>query len=133
MMQVAYLWAEHSTCDRLSVGVVISRDERILVQGYNGSPKGMKHCPRNHSTEECLAVHAEQNAIAWAARTGVSLYNATLYCTHQPCLICARLIITTGINRVVYAEPYRLEDGLALLRQASINVRHQFGLSSVKA
>ena len=121
MMAVAFLWAEHATCDRLSVGCVISRDERILVQGYNGAPKGMPHCPPLHEPERCLAVHAEQNTIAWAARTGISLLNSTAYSTHQPCLICARLLITAGITRVVYSEPYRLIDGLELLEVAGID------------
>jgi dCMP deaminase len=116
LLGTAYLWADRSTCARLKVGCVISRDGRILVQGYNGAPAGMPHCDYPHEPEDCLAVHAEANAIAFAARWGVMLEGAMLTCTHQPCLNCARLIINAGISRVIFSEPYRLKDGLRLLQ-----------------
>ncbi len=145
-MSTAYLWAARSTCSRLQVGCVIHREGRILVQGYNGAPAGLEHCdhtctcPRpeypyiNEHQEEvhrmgCPApmpctrsVHAEQNAISFAARWGVGLEGAELYCTNQPCLACAQTIINAGISRVLYAEPYRLRAGHELLEEAGIGV-----------
>lgn len=148
MLDTAELWAKHGTCERLQVGAVFARDERILVQGYNGAPKGLPHCDHRcdcdarliannveiehqfhnpwcaSNPSSCRATHAEQNGIAWAARIGVSLMGSTLYCTHQPCLVCARLSISAGIVRVVYREPYRLIEGLELLKEAGVEV-HQ--------
>lgn len=122
MMQTARLWASRSTCSRMAVGAVIHRDFRILVQGYNGSPAGLPHCDYEHGSEACLAVHAEQNAIAWAAREGVALHGSSMVCTHQPCLSCARSIINAGIKSVMFDEEYRLHDGLNLLLQARVQV-----------
>jgi len=138
MMATAFLWAEHATCSRLHVGCVFARDERVLVQGYNGAPKGMPHCDHRcncgtsnsneHAVnckvgpEGCQAVHAEQNAIAWAARQGIPLLGSTAYSTHQPCLICARLLVSAGVSRVVYKHPYRLLEGLVLLEDAGVSV-----------
>lgn len=144
LMQSAFLWAQRSTCDRLHVGCVIERDGRILVQGYNGAPAGLEHC--NHEcdcgqveksrevgvgycTLECnsqqpctRAVHAEQNAVAFAARHGVGLEGASAWVTNQPCLPCAQTMINAGIKAVMYFEPYRLEDGIRLLEEAGIEV-----------
>jgi len=148
-METAFVWARRSTCSRLHVGCVIHREGRILVQGYNGAPAGLEHCDHsctcaelekgasNHipwrenkehylacaSQKPCLrAVHAEQNAISFAARWGVGLEGAELFCTNQPCLACAQTIINAGIVRVIYAEPYRLRDGHELLEEAGIEV-----------
>lgn len=119
------IWAARGTCHRLQVGCIIERGGRILIQGYNGAPPGMPHCPeREHTSEECLAVHAEQNAIAWAARTGVSLENSTLYVTHMPCLACARSIITAGVTSVSYLYEYRDPSGVELLKEAGLKVVH---------
>ena len=122
LMDTARLWAARSTCSRLQVGCVISRDGRILVQGYNGAPSGLPHCDGEHEPEECRAVHAEQGAIAHAARNGVALQGATLHVTNMPCLSCARSIINSGITVVVYDEPYRLRDGVDLLKAAGIAI-----------
>lgn len=151
LMQTAYIWAARSTCSRLHVGCVISRDGRILVQGYNGAPAGLEHCdhtcncPEGYPKDEwrdgrmmevhrysdagCPAinpctrsVHAEQNAIAFAARWGVGLEGAELFCTNQPCLPCAHSIINAGIGKVWYVEPYRLPDGKAVLLEAGLEV-----------
>ena len=146
LMETAYLWAKRSTCSRLHVGCVIHRDGRILVQGYNGAPAGLKHCDHectcwgnylyfdNAKQAEvhragCTAalpctraVHAEQNAISFAARWGVGLEGAELYCTHQPCLPCAQTVINAGISKVWFSEPYRLQDGLDLLIEVGIKV-----------
>lgn len=145
LVATAQLWAQRSTCSRLHVGCVMHRDGRILVQGYNGAPAGMTHCDHEcncdlstnpmmreaaldgklghqpdcaSGSQGCQAVHAEQNAIAWAARTGVRLEGAYMVCTHQPCLSCARSIINAGIRDVLFVEPYRLMDGLELLNLA---------------
>lgn len=150
LMRTADLWAEKGTCSRLQVGAVFAREGRILVQGYNGAPAGLPHCnhscdcprdihfssadprvPLNKSAvvhlENCnsqkpcdRAVHAEQNGIAWAAREGVGLKGADLYCTHQPCINCARSIINAGIRVVTFRHPYRLQDGIRLLREAGV-------------
>lgn len=141
-MGVARLWSAHSTCSRLAVGAVISRDGRSLSTGYNGAPKGMPHC--NHS--ECLcrpvpktrnivvnpacpqhspclkAVHAEANALAFAARYGLATEGAEIHTTHAPCLTCAMSIVNAGIVRVVYETPYRDTSGLELLRSAGLSV-----------
>lgn len=143
LMDTAFLWAGQSTCSRLNVGCVISRDGRILVQGYNGAPAGLKHCnhdcsclkhlppysDRDHHLPDCnslqpctRAVHAEQNAISFAARWGVELKGAHASVTHQPCVSCAQSLINAGITSLDYVEPYRLKDGLDLLEEAGMSV-----------
>lgn len=120
-MQMTEVIAEWSSCYRAgrSIGCVIVKDKRIMTTGYNGAPAGMKTCrergeclrdklgiPSGTRIETCYAVHAEQNAIIQAARLGVSIDGATLYCTHQPCSSCAKMIVNAGIGRVVYREGY---------------------------
>lgn len=122
LVDTAYLWAKRSTCDRLHVGAIIHRQGRIISVGYNGAPAGLPHCDHPHETEDCLAVHAEQNAISYAARNGVALGGASLVVTHQPCRSCAMSIINSGIRHVTYVEPYRLVEGLSLLLDAGIEV-----------
>lgn len=122
LMDTATLWSRRSTCNRLQVGCVISKDGRILVQGYNGSPAGLPHCDFEHEPDECLAVHAEQAAIAYAAKNGVALAGASMHVTNMPCLSCARSIINAGITVVVYAEAYRLRAGVDLLIEAGVAV-----------
>lgn len=140
MMKSAWLWSERSTCSRLHVGVVFSKDGRILVTGYNGAPSGLPHC--NHSCN-CLnapnhdldcrslqfcntAEHAERNAIAWAARNGVALEGCHVYVTHMPCKACAMALVNCGAVRVYYQETYRDTSGVTLLRQAGVEVRSIF-------
>lgn len=141
LVETAFVWAKRSTCSRLHVGAVIHRDGRILVQGYNGAPAGLDHCDHtcncgelghistvshdvwcNSQPHACRAVHAEANAIAYAARWGVGLEGAQIVVTDQPCLNCARLIVNAGIAFVVYVRPYRLQDGVQLLQEAGIPV-----------
>jgi len=126
-MEMANVLAERSTCDRAHVGVVIVKDNRIISTGYCGSPKGRPHC----EDVGCLigpdggcirTVHAEANAIAFAAKHGVSLEGSTLFTTLAPCYACSKLIINAGIIQVVYGEPYRDENGIALLRESGLNV-----------
>ena len=116
-MDMALVVSEWSSCyqDNRHVGAVIVKDKRILTTGYNGAPAGIKRCtekgeclrkklniPSGTRHELCYAVHAEQNAIAQAAKQGISVAGATLYCTHQPCVICAKMIINSGISKVFY-------------------------------
>ena len=117
-------WA---SCIRRKVGAIIVRDKRVMTTGYNGAPAGIKSCvekgvclriekgiPSGTHAELCFAAHAEQNAIIQAAKYGVNIDGATLYCTHQPCVICAKMIINAGIRRVVYKEGYPDEFSMQL-------------------
>lgn len=102
------------TCTRAQVGAVIVQDRRVVSMGYNGAPPGQKHCTEVGCTigagDGCArAIHAEANAIAWAARHGVPTFGATMYCTYSPCQRCAELILSAGIGRFVYAKSYRAE------------------------
>jgi dCMP deaminase len=118
MMLMAEAVAGRSTCSRLHVGAVIARDHRAISTGYNGAPKGMPHCRHDvELVDGCkTAVHAEANAIAFAARYGAAVEGAELFTTHQPCLGCAQLMVNSGIRRVVYRHPYRNLAGLDLLQ-----------------
>ncbi|MCH5153020.1 MAG: dCMP deaminase family protein [Clostridiales bacterium] len=131
--QVAH-WSSCFKEDR-QVGAVIVRDKRILSTGYNGAPEGVRSCKEKGECmrlkmgitsgthlEKCYSVHAEQNAIVNAARLGVNLDGGTLYCTHQPCVICAKLIVNAGIKRVVYKEGYPDEFAVELLHEAHVQV-----------
>lgn len=126
LMSIAKIVAQRSTCNRLHVGAVIATEGRIISLGYAGAPSGMPHC----SPETCnvslpcnRTLHAEANAIAWAARKGLPTEGATLYATHSPCHdVCAKLIINAGITRVVYDEKYRKTEGIDLLRSVGIQV-----------
>lgn len=113
--------AERSTCNRAKVGAVIVRDKSILATGYNGSPAGLPHCtevgcliyesrtPSGEIEENCFrTIHAEINAIAQAAKNGASIRDADIYITHTPCIHCFKVLINTGIRRVVYEKPYKL-------------------------
>ena len=124
-MQIAHIVAQRMTCVRLQVGAVIARKGRIISMGYGGAPQGLPHCGPDvcDMTKPCeRTIHAEQNAIAFAARFGIETEGATMYCTHSPCLPCAKLIINTGITRLVYAEEYRKTEGIDLLRSVGITV-----------
>lgn len=127
-------WSSCLNKDR-HVGAVIVKDKRILTTGYNGAPAGIPTCVERNvcmrknqniasgtCLEQCFALHAEQNAILQAAKLGISIDNATLYCTHQPCSICAKMIINAGITRVVYAYDYPDTFTLELFRQANITL-----------
>jgi dCMP deaminase len=124
-MEMAHVIRKRSTCSRGTVGAVAVMDSRVLATGYNGSPPGAPHCtdvecdvPANNHAAGCQrAIHCEANLIAWAARHGVALRGATLYCTHGPCLKCAQLILSAGFTRVVYGVPYRLSDGIDMLTE----------------
>lgn len=120
LMDMAKLIATRSTCSRLHVGAVIARDGRVLVTGYNGAPAGLPHCV-HETTEPCtVSVHAEVNAIAYAARWGIRIEGADLFTTHSPCIACSQLIVNSGIVRVVYNHEFRETDGLDMLRSAGV-------------
>ena len=136
-MELTETIATWSSCYQSNrhVGAVIVKDKRVLSTGYNGAPVGVKSCeekgeclrkklniPSGTKHELCFAVHAEQNAIAQAAKLGINIEGATLYCTHQPCVICAKIIINAGISRVVYKEGYPDEFSLQLFEEANIQV-----------
>jgi len=131
-MQIAAVVARRSTCLRNQVGAVFVRNKRILSTGYNGAPAGLQHCDEVGCAREgvasgtrhelCRAVHAEQNAIIQAALHGVSIEGATLYCTHQPCILCAKMMINARIRKVVFRESYPDETALLFLEQAGIEV-----------
>jgi dCMP deaminase len=136
-LEMAALVATWSSCNQPGrhIGAVIVRDKRILTTGYNGAPAGVVPCRERHSClrrelniesgtrqEICYAIHAEQNAIIQAAKMGVSLEGATLYCTHQPCVICAKMIINIGIKRIVYKEGYPDKFSRQVLNEAGLLV-----------
>ncbi|HAT82768.1 dCMP deaminase [Eubacterium pyruvativorans] len=134
-MQMAELTAKRSTCLRRQVGAVIVKDKHIIATGYNGAPKGLKHCaqlggclreklhvPSGERHELCRALHAEQNAIIQAATLGQSIEGGTIYVTHHPCSICAKMILNAGLERIVIREGY--PDALAkeILSEADLEV-----------
>ena len=120
---MASIWAENSYCTRRQVGALIVKDKMIISDGYNGTPSGFENiCDDNNGVTKPYVLHAEANAITKIARSGNSSDGATMYVTASPCIECAKLIIQSGIRRVVYSEKYRLEDGLELLKRANIEV-----------
>lgn len=145
-MQVAQTVSQRGTCPRKSVGAVIVYKNRIMSIGYNGAPPGMPHCtdvgcgggvqvPAKDPAGQLLApyteefpngctraIHAEMNAVAFAARQGARTDDAAMYCTCATCANCAALLVSSGIKRFVYLEPYRLTDGIDLLTAAGIEV-----------
>src|SRR5512137_198673 len=131
-MEIATVVAKRSTCLRNQVGALYVKNKRILTTGYNGAPAGLDHCNlvgcARESVESgtrhelCRAVHAEQNAIIQAALHGISIEGATLYCTHQPCILCAKMMINARVAKVVYAESYPDRTALQFLKQAGIAV-----------
>ena len=134
-LEMSKLVATWSSCISRQVGAVIVKNKRVLTTGYNGAPSGIKSC-----AEKCeckrkklniesgtrleigYAIHAEQNAIIQAARQGIAVEGATLYCTHQPCSTCSKIIINSGIIKVVYIEPYPDEFALELMNEANIEM-----------
>jgi dCMP deaminase len=133
-MDITHLVAKRSTCLRRHVGAVLVKDKKILATGYNGSPSGLEHCldigclreklsiPSGERHELCRGLHAEQNAIIQAAYHGVQIRGATLYCTNHPCIICSKMIINAGIQRIIYEEGYA--DALAkqMLKESKVKV-----------
>lgn len=124
-MRMATIWAENSYCQRRQVGALLVKDKMIISDGYNGTPVGFENCCEDDSGRTFpYVLHAEANAITKVAKSNNSSEGATLYVTSSPCIECAKLIIQAGINRVVYAEKYRLDDGLRLLQKAGIKTEY---------
>jgi len=133
-MEIARVVATRSTCLRRHVGAVIVKEKQILATGYNGTPKGMAHCeevgclreqlhvPSGKNHELCRGIHAEQNAVVQAALHGVSVDGGTLYCTHQPCVVCTKILINAGIKRIVFANPYPDKLAQDMLAASGMNV-----------
>ena len=124
-LKMASIWAENSYCTRRKVGALIVKDKMIISDGYNGTPSGFENiCEDSNGVTKPYVLHAEANAITKIARSGNNSDGATLYVTAAPCIECAKLIIQAGIKRVIYSEPYRLSDGIDLLKRAGINVEY---------
>ena len=132
-LKLAFEVSKRSTCLRRAVGAIIVKDRRILATGYNGVPSGLRHCeetgclreqlgvPSGQRHEICRGLHAEQNVIIQAAVHGISLAGAEVYCTHQPCLICSKMLINCGITKIWYASGYPDELAMQMLNDACPN------------
>jgi dCMP deaminase len=134
-MDIAQLVSERSTCLRRRVGAVLVRDKRMLSTGYNGAAHGLEHCdevgclrdklhiPPAERIEICRGIHAEQNALVQAASFGISVNGAMLYCTHEPCITCSKMLLNAGIRQFVVKQPYPDKLGRKMLAEAHIKVR----------
>lgn len=122
-LRMAKIWAENSYCKRRQVGALIVKDKMIISDGYNGTPSGFENVCEEDGVTKPYVLHAEANAITKIARSGNNADGATLYVTDEPCIECSKLIIQSGIRRVIYAREYRLHDGLELLNRAKIEVQ----------
>jgi len=134
-LEVAHLVSRRSTCLRRSVGAVVVKDKHILSTGYNGAPKGVRHCeavgcmreqlkiPSGQRHELCRGLHAEQNAIIQAALYGTSLDGATLYCTNLPCSICAKMIINAGIKNIVSSDGYPDQMTKGFFKESGVGIK----------
>ncbi|MEA2087925.1 MAG: cytidine/deoxycytidylate deaminase family protein [Candidatus Caldatribacteriota bacterium] len=132
-MEITELVSRRSTCLRRKVGAVIVQDKRILTTGYNGAPRGLPHCleigclreikkvASGERQELCRGLHAEQNAIVQAALHGLSIKGSVLYCSTQPCVTCAKMIINSGIKKIIYKEKYPDELARKMLKEAGID------------
>lgn len=124
-LRITRIWAENSYCRRRKVGAIIVKDSMIISDGFNGTPSGFENvCEDENGTTKPYVLHAEANAITKVARSNNSSDGATLYVTASPCLECSKLIIQSGIKRVVFNELYRLADGIGLLERAGIECVH---------
>ncbi len=127
--------ATRTTCLRRAVGAIIVKDRRILATGYNGVPSGLRHCaetgclrqqlgiPSGQRHEICRGLHAEQNAIIQAARFGTDIDGASIYVNTQPCVVCAKMLINSGIQEVIYQNPYPDELAMSMLEEAGMRLR----------
>jgi len=133
-MEIARLVARRSTCLRRQVGAVMVKGKNIVATGYNGTPSGITHCsevgclrqklgvPSGERHELCRGLHAEQNAIIQAAKHGTNIAGSTLYCTNSPCIICTKMIINSGVERIVYSEGYPDTLSMEMLAESGIEV-----------
>ena len=135
-MNITHLVAERSTCLRRRVGAIAVKDKRILATGYNGAPSHTRHCldvgclrdelriPSGERHELCRGLHAEQNVIIQCAVHGISMTGSAIYCTHQPCLICSKMLINCGVQAIWYASGYPDPLALRMLEEAGVSVGH---------
>lgn len=123
-LRMARIWAENSYCKRRQVGALVVKDKMIISDGYNGTPSGFENVCEDNNVTKPYVLHAEANAITKLARSSNNSEGSTLYVTASPCIECAKLIIQSGIKRVVYAEKYRLDDGIKLMQRAGIKVEY---------
>jgi len=133
-MEIAGLVARRSTCLRRQVGAVMVKGKNILATGYNGTPSGITHCeqtgclrqqlnvPSGERHELCRGLHAEQNAIIQAAKHGINIADATLYCTNSPCIICSKMLINAGVQRIIYQEGYPDLLSMEMLAESGVEV-----------
>jgi len=134
-MNISRMVSSRATCLRRKVGTLLVKERRILATGYNGTPSGITHCqetgclresmsiPSGQRHELCRGLHAEQNALLQAALHGVSVQGSTLYCTNQPCVICAKMLINAGIKEIVIEDDYTDELAVEMLKEAKIKIR----------
>ena len=134
-MEMAHVVANRSTCLRRNVGAILVKDKHILSTGYNGAPKGFKHCSevgclrekmnilRGERHELCRGVHAEQNAIIQAAVFGVSIKGSTLYCTNTPCVVCVKMLINAGVEEIVYSGEYPDDLDKKMLGESNLKIK----------
>jgi len=135
-MEMAHLVAKRSTCQRRKVGAILVKDRHILSTGYNGAPKGLKHCsevgclrkelgiPSGERHEICRGLHAEQNAIIQSAVFGISIKNSVLYCTNTPCVVCAKMLINAGVKEIVYSGEYPDDLAKKMIGESKIKIRN---------
>lgn len=133
-MEICYLVSKRSTCIRRQIGAIIVKDKRILSTGYNGVPIKIEHCfdrgclreklniPSGEKHELCRGLHAEQNAIIQAGLYGISVKDSILYCTHQPCIVCAKMLINVGIKKIIFEGSYPDNLSLEMLKEANIEL-----------
>jgi len=122
-LRMAMIWSENSYCTRRQVGALLVKDKMIISDGYNGTPSGFENvCEDENDKTKPYVLHAEANAITKVAKSNNSSNGATLYVTSSPCLECSKLIIQAGIKRVVFSEPYHMNDGVELLERAKVEV-----------
>jgi len=133
-LKIASVAAERATCHRHHIGAIAVRDKHILTTGYNGAPSGLKDClelgclrdemsiPSGERHEICRGVHAEQNVIIQAALHGISLEGSTIYCTHTPCVLCAKMLVNAKIKRFVSFDRYNDNSFNGLFREAGIEI-----------
>jgi len=134
-MEMAHVVAKRSTCLRRAVGAILVKDKHILSTGYNGAPKGLKHCsevgclreklnvPSGERHELCRGLHAEQNVIIQAAVFGISIKDSVLYCTSTPCVVCVKMLINAGVREIVFAGDYPDELAKKMLNESNIKIK----------
>ncbi|MBU0497381.1 MAG: dCMP deaminase family protein [Candidatus Thermoplasmatota archaeon] len=134
-MEMAHVVAKRSTCQRRKVGAILVKNKHILSTGYNGAPKGMRHCddvgclrsnqgiPSGERHELCRGLHAEQNAIIQAAVFGISIEGSTIYCTDTPCVVCVKMLINAGVKEIIYAGEYPDQLAKEMIEESGIKIK----------